>query len=608
MAPTDDKPNAWQLSGDDIGKDSQHLTVKQQSLQTLAGHAIDLYEVFNTIEGWTHFVENVDGFGNLPSGIALQGKFQRAGRDLKDRAKSHQTMLKDLAQQFITAGKLYTAAEEANTSGFDRLRNARSAQRHGSWSLPAAGATKIPEWGGKTGRTDKYGGPPADLKAYASEKDGRDKTPVRAEPSSILDYPTAYSWHQSLIDGMGKTADASGYWQSMANQLVAPATDLGNQMTTMQTSGSWNSDAAVKAAGAVQAYVSGVQNMIDGMQTIAGNLLDTSGWLWAAQANTPNIPPDQVGTQYGREQVEQAKRIFRDWYVPGLDASSNAIPLMVQPVSPVVQPVAPPPPEKKQETGGGGGGGGTGGGGGGTGGGSSAAQSRAAQQALAAQRQASEQAQKTAADQQRQLEAQRQQAQQEAAQRQAQQEQQAAQQRAQQAAQQAADQAKQAAEQGLQGAKQAMDQASQAAAQQAAASAAKDMQSAGLAGLPSALSSALGKDALKAGSGGAGAGKGGGLGGGAGSGAGASLSPNSLQNSKLFPRAVADAAGVAAASRAGLATAGQPGSPGGMGPAGHGAGQGQGKEHKRASYLDSVEHIEEALGDAPVVVKPVVEQ
>ncbi|MEU0503973.1 hypothetical protein [Nocardia sp. NPDC005998] len=605
MAPTDDKPNAWQLSGDDIGKDSEHLTVKQKSLQTLAGYAIDLYEVFNTIEGWTHFVENVDGFGNLPSGIALQGKFQRAGRDLKDRAKSHQTLLEDLAQQFITAGKLYTAAEEANTSGFDRLRNTRSAERHGTWSLPAAGSTKIPEWGGKTGRTDKYGGPPADLKAYANEKDGRDKTPVRAEPSSILDYPTAFSWHKSMNDSLNHTADASGYWQSMAEQLVAPATNLGNQMTTMQTSGDWKSDAALKAAGAVQAYASGVQNMVDGMKTIARNLLDTSGWLYALVANTPIIPPDQVGTQYGREQVDLAQRIFRDWYVPGLDASSDAIPLMVEPVSPVVQPTAPPPPERKQNTGPGGGGGGTGGGGTG-GGGSSAAQSRAAQQALAAQRQASEQAQKTAADQQRQLEAQRQQAQQEAAQRQVQQEQAAAQQRAQQAAQQAADQAKQAADQGLQGAKQAMDQASQAA-QQAAASAAKDMQSAGLAGLPSALSG-LGKDALKAGSGGAGAGKGGGIGGGAGGGAGASLSPNSLQNSKLFPRAVADAAGVAAASRAGIASAGQPGSPGGMGPAGHGAGHGQNKEHKRASYLDSVEHIEDALGDAPVVVKPVVEQ
>ncbi len=60
---------------------------------------------------------------------------------------------------------------------------------------------------------------------------------------------------------------------------------------------------------------------------------------------------------------------------------------------------------------------------------------------------------------------------------------------------------------------------------------------------------------------------------------------------------------------AGLAaTAGQPGTPGGMGPAGQGAGQGNQKEHKRADYLDSVEYLEEALGDAPVVAKPIVEK
>ncbi|MEV6337412.1 hypothetical protein AB0M12_22150 [Nocardia vinacea] len=603
MAPTDDKPNPWQLSGDDIGKDSQNLTVKQKSLQTLAKYAIDLYDVFDTIEGWTHFVEKVDGFGNLPSGIALQGKFQRAGRDLNDRAKSHKTILEDLAQQFITAGKLYTAAEEANTSGFDRLRNARSAERHGSWSLPADGTTKIPDWGGKTGRTDKYGGPPADLKQYANEKDGRDTEPVRPEPASVLDYPTAYSWHQSLINGMGHTSDASGIWSDMAEHVTGPAANLGNQMTAMQTSDDWNSDAAVKAGGAVQAYVSGVQNMVEGMRIVASNLLNTSGWLWAVQANTPNIPPDTVGTQYARDEVDKAKRIFNDWYVPGLAASSNAIPLMVQPVSPVVQPTAPTPsPTRTQQTGPGGGTGGTGSGKGGT----SAAQSQAAQQALADQRKATQQAEKTAAEQRQQAEQQRQQAEREAAQREAAQQRATQQQAAEQAAQQAAQQASQSAQQGLDGVKQAMDQAAQAAAQQAQAAAAKDMQSAGLAGLPSALS-ALGKDALKAG-GGSGAGKSGGAGGGAGSGAGANLSSNSLQNSKLFPRAAAaEMAGAATASRAGIASTGQPGSPGGMGPAGHGAG-GQNKEHKRAAYLDSVEHIEEALGDAQVVVKPVVEQ
>lgn len=606
MAPTDDKPNPWQLSGDDIGRDAQNLTVKQKSLQTLAGYAIDLYDVFDTIEGWTHFVENVDGFGNLPSGIALQGKFRRAGRDLNDRAKSHKTILKDLAQQFITAGKLYTAAEEANTSGFDRLRNARSAERHGSWTLSADGSRTIPDWGGQTGRTDKYSGPPADLEAYANEKDGRDAEPVSPEPASVLDYPRAYSWHQSLIDGMGHTSDVSGKWRDMADHVTEPAANLGNQMTAMRTSDGWNSDAAVQAGGAVQAYVAGVQNMVDGMRIVARNLREASGWLYAAQANTPNIPPNEVGTEYARELVEKAKRIFNDWYVPGLTASSNAIPLMVQPVSPVVKPTAPPPDKRTKQTGTGDGTGGTGGGTGGTGGGTggaSAAQSRAAQQALADQRKAAQQADKTAAEQRQQAEQQRRQAELEATRREA--AQQLAAQR--QTEQQATQQASQSAQQGMDGVKQAMDQAAQAAAQQAQAAAAKDMQSAGLAGLPSALS-ALGKDALKAGGGG-GVGKGGGgAGGGAGSGAGAGLSSNSLQDSKLFPRAAAaEATGAAMASRAGIASTGQPGSPGGMGPAGHGAG-GQNKEHKRAAYLDSVEHIEEALGDAPVVVKPVVEQ
>jgi hypothetical protein len=61
-----------------------------------------------------------------------------------------------------------------------------------------------------------------------------------------------------------------------------------------------------------------------------------------------------------------------------------------------------------------------------------------------------------------------------------------------------------------------------------------------------------------------------------------------------------------ATGRAGAAPmAGTPGSPG---AAGAGAQNQQGKEHKRPAYLDSVEHLEDALGDAPVVVKPVVEK
>ncbi|MEU1430705.1 hypothetical protein ABZ412_26875 [Nocardia sp. NPDC005746] len=108
-----------------------------------------------------------------------------------------------------------------------------------------------------------------------------------------------------------------------------------------------------------------------------------------------------------------------------------------------------------------------------------------------------------------------------------------------------------------------------------------------------------------------------GLGGGGGGGGGGGSAPKPmLETSRLFPRAAlaetAEAASMGVA-RAGVAAGstgmGGMGGGGGMGPMGHGAGgQGQGgKEHKRPEFLDSSEYLDEAMGTAPVVAKPVVE-
>ncbi|MGW4529531.1 WXG100 family type VII secretion target [Nocardia sp. NPDC004340] len=108
-----------------------------------------------------------------------------------------------------------------------------------------------------------------------------------------------------------------------------------------------------------------------------------------------------------------------------------------------------------------------------------------------------------------------------------------------------------------------------------------------------------------------------GLGGGGGGGGGGGSAPKPmLETSRLFPRAAlaetaeATSMGVARAGvAAGSTGMGGMGGGGGMGPMGHGAGgQGQGgKEHKRPEFLDSSEYLDEAMGTAPVVAKPVVE-
>lgn len=87
---------------------------------------------------------------------------------------------------------------------------------------------------------------------------------------------------------------------------------------------------------------------------------------------------------------------------------------------------------------------------------------------------------------------------------------------------------------------------------------------------------------------------------------------DAAQGSKLFPRAslppgaAANAAG--GLGRAGTAPmGGMPGSPGAAGAAGRGAG-GDANSHKRPTYLDSTRPLEEAMGEAPRVVDPVIER
>ncbi|MEU1980933.1 hypothetical protein [Nocardia sp. NPDC019395] len=156
------------------------------------------------------------------------------------------------------------------------------------------------------------------------------------------------------------------------------------------------------------------------------------------------------------------------------------------------------------------------------------------------------------------------------------------------------------AQQGLDGAQSAAQQAAQAA-QQAAQQAAGIAP--GLGGLPKpgdlprANTSGLG-GAPRTG-GGIGAGQ---------SSAAAQAPLKGPDTSRLFPRAsIAGPAAAPSLGRMGAPMAGMPGSPG---PAGAGAGNqgGQEKDHKRATYLNSKEHLEEALGEPQTTSKAVVEQ
>jgi hypothetical protein len=130
----------------------------------------------------------------------------------------------------------------------------------------------------------------------------------------------------------------------------------------------------------------------------------------------------------------------------------------------------------------------------------------------------------------------------------------------------------------------------------------------GLPGLGRPDQAARALTGLKAG-GSVGAGGGGVASGGAGVGAageaGALADTEATAGSRLFPRA--SLAGAAEDPMVGRAGAAEPsGSPGAPGSAGRGSGE-QDKQRKRAEYLRSHRHVEDAMGDALLTTAPVVD-
>ncbi|BDT85070.1 hypothetical protein [Nocardia cyriacigeorgica] len=585
-----------------------------------ASYCADLVDVINMVVGSLDDVLKIEGLGHFPGAVRLANKFAEIAAEFRDEVmKEHKRIATDLGESFVLAGKLYEGTDLDGKGHFDsmvRTSNAGDLIKHVEQEQMYDGrwvdiSPDIPNLGDYENKDSRYGGLPDSLLDLAGSE-GSQGFSVTVPPAQTLNFNQLW-WLGDQIRGKPAfIAVAGGDWFRMKLQLQSGFSNFDQSIQGLMDSDRWKGTGADGAARAVRLYTNNSGKLLTAMQQLSDNLVNASGWT----ANTVYGMPDQsvayTPDDQEHAQLELARQVYANWYEPGITACATAIPIMPKPTDAVQIPN-----DDRQNTnnnGGNNGGGNNGGGnngGGGTGSGTSAAQQQQQaslaqfakdQQALTQQQRDMEAAQaKADAEARRQAAELRQQ--QELAQQQAEQRAQ------QQAAQQAAQQAQQALQQGLQQAQQAAQQGLQQA-QQAAQQA---MQQAGLAGLPQALSG-LGKDLpnLK---GGLGAGKGvggGGAGGGAGAGGlgGLPKEPAQTQASKLFPRA--SAAGIAAGAMrgAGLAPiAGAPGAPGGMGPAGAGAGGGQqAKEHKRAEYLDSAEHIEEALGDAPVVAKPVVEK
>ncbi|WP_431953524.1 hypothetical protein [Nocardia lijiangensis] len=632
---------------DDPLKFDQRVALECAKLAANAIGALEaLQKAAKELEGFN------DDISGLPSGKGLAAKFRGTGTDAVEILRNHTKVMQNMMDTFVAAGKTYDAAEAENEKALNDVKVPKGVKFS---DIPQFSYGKLPE--------KKFIGEFADP--------DKGLTPTGAG-FPFYDNPYDMTWRQLYDLGTfirnyrvpGLAVYHAGLWEWAAGKVEDIFREAGMRFKTV-TADQWTGQGAAAAHKAVNDYMDSIPALQSSMKMVAANYKYMAGWLDATQVfmpPQPEKPPETppVTTWVNGRGFESSGftldlKFYQDWmrdtYNKGLPPTVKAMPVLPQAMKAFDATPIPPDPTKadpgkkdKRITPSGPG---RGPGPGRISGPTLTPQQRRQQQDIvrrqqdaqrrqdALQREAErrqravwkdddrrradaakferEQREIARKQQQENIEYQRQQRgaaerqQQENAEYQRQQRAEAERQQQQQAVQRAAQEAMSAGQQGLQeamsagqqGLQQAMSAAQQAAQQAMAGERAAAAARAGIPGMNMPKPGDFGK--LGAG----------GPGGGAGGGIGASPGKELGQASKLFPRAGAAATGAGLGALGRGATgpmAAAPGSPGPAGAAGRGADGANGDKHKRPAYLESTEHLEESLGEAPRVVKPVIEK
>ncbi|SNY89606.1 PPE family protein [Nocardia amikacinitolerans] len=322
-------------------------------------------------------VEHFEPLSNLSSGEALAAKFANKGVELGRILDGHVAVLRNMIETFVDAGRQYARVEDLNAEELGRVttpREASTALGRSPESTPIAG---------DIGSDGRYRDPGDWLDPVAAHEVDPMSDELREhddfEPSTIRDdienpnallYEDLYELGQSIR--AQQVADAGGRWAWMSAQLDAITVEYANRVDSM-TVGQWRGAGREAAVAAVRAYADGVRHLSNSMGLMADNLAYTAGWLEATRVSMPQEPMNPAGSTrtlpanmgpYGmysmsytvEDPTAEYQEALRQTYGVGIDVSAVRVPIL-----PPVESAFAQVPMLEQGVEGGGGGQGSGG-------------------------------------------------------------------------------------------------------------------------------------------------------------------------------------------------------------------------------------------------------
>lgn len=363
---------------------------------TMAQQCADMTNVMSRTAWVMRKAKALSPLNERNSGAKLAAAFTDASTSLVTVLTSHMSVLTEIGESFVAAGKLFDHTDDDSARRFtekqlsDTYRGLRSGKgQHGlavvddsieptdlqgqpGLAVPA-NPVQMPTWGasGWSGPNDGYawsGTAKTDydnLLAGTQEQTslanmvGKNGTTaggvaIAPEPGVQYEWDDFHNhWHYVNTDAvLTQLADLAQKWHTAR-------TDLNSQLDTFRAAtgknlqeyqggaadaGVWASSSAQRAKTAVNKYLDNVATLTSSMEIMSTNLAFAHGWLGKLQTFLPhNSISDTYDAALGNGQhlsqasVDQAmkdlRRAWDDWYGEGVKDSSGAIPALPDPKS-----------------------------------------------------------------------------------------------------------------------------------------------------------------------------------------------------------------------------------------------------------------------------------
>lgn len=327
--------NPWLQPSLDAHLKHDRLQLDPGSAEAGAKYAAEAINALNAARGYCYLLDQYTGFsdnGVLQSALNLRDRFAKEGGRVGKIIDDYIKMLNSMGDTFVAAGKTYRQSDDQSKSDFDTIKT-QAVVSMNFGVIPRDGDTPLSSWSDHSAPDPSDANGMGDMARVHNAKSGRYTDAIGSEDPGHHDG----KWFFDVGQGINPIhiADKSALWKWIAQVIAGSFDTLSGLVKRLESDGHWTGHGVKGAIAACTEFEGQAKAFATDLYAIAENLLYTATWLSQTKAGMPlRWEEDFRGTSTEKYIITTGSAAFTAWYNPGIGNSGTSIPILMDPTDP----------------------------------------------------------------------------------------------------------------------------------------------------------------------------------------------------------------------------------------------------------------------------------